>query len=211
MTTHGNFKIMIIDDHPAIISGVKALLALDSRFIVVGEFLETRSIINWNGSSPDLVILDLGLRGLNGEQSLPVLKRKFPNCKVVAYTQIPGRSKRLKELGFDGYVQKADVEPLTDVLLAVLNGEKYFSQDDKQDPTNASLTNEILSKRERSVARRMLRFFSSKQIGEELSIAEVTVETHRKHIKQKLGAKSKSELFDMLKEMGLDQPGDDDE
>ena len=208
---------MIIDDHPIILSGVKTFLSSDNRFEFIGEFTDTRTALNapFNGT-PDLIILDLAMPKIDGERSLAMLKRKFPNCKFLAFTQYENRAKTLKELGFDGYFVKTALDSLNDALLSILNGENYFKNPEKssvgiqEESINTDdYTNfKKLTSREIEVANLMVQNFSNREIGNMMHISETTVETHRKHIKEKMQAKTKSELFAMLRNFGLGEAGE---
>ncbi len=208
MTTEKKYQFIIIDDHPFIRDGIINFISADDRFEAIGEFADTRSVLNssFNGR-PDVIILDLNLPGMDGERSYPLLKNKFPACKIVAFTQYEGRDKELSRLGFDGYIVKSEKDSLLEALISVLNGFKYFKNDDKNNADKFVLSEEMdnflrvkqLTKRELEIARYMMQDFSNKEIGEKIFISESTVETHRKHIKEKLKAKNKRELHAILR------------
>ncbi len=208
MTTEKKYQFIIIDDHPFIRDGIINFISADSRFEAIGEFADTRSVLNstFNGR-PDVIILDLNLPGIDGERSYPLLKNKFPDCKIVAFTQYEGRDKELSRLGFDGYIVKSEKDSLLDALISVLNGFKYFNSNDKinsgipvlSDKMDNFLKVKLLTKREIEIAKYIIQDFSNKEIGEKIFISESTVETHRKHIKEKLKAKNKRELTAILK------------
>jgi len=203
MTTDGKYTFIIIDDHPLIRDGIKNFLAADDSFAFIGEFPDTRSVLNSTfAGKPDVIILDLSLPGIDGEKSFPLLKRKYPECKIVAFTQHEGLGKELKALGFDGYITKNERDLLADALYAVLKGDKYFPDNAKNtavtyaDPDKMDAWSKIrqLTRRELEVAKYMKEGYTNREAAEQLFISEHTVETHRKHIKEKLGVKSKREL-----------------
>lgn len=208
MTTDRKYKFIVIDDHPFIRDGVINFIKADGRFEFIGEFGDTRSLINaiFDGW-PDVIILDLNLPGIDGEKSCPLLKQKFPGCKIVAFTHYEGRGKELEKIGFDGYIVKSEKDSLIEVLLKVLEGEKYFKSSDnnssrdleKFDRLDSFLKVKKLTVREIEVAGYLVQDFSNREISEKMIISESTVETHRKHIKEKLGVKSKREFNAVLK------------
>lgn len=207
------YKFIIIDDHPFIRDGIRNYISAHDSFEFIGEFSETRSVINSTfPGKPDIIILDLNLPGIDGEKSCELLKRKFPDCKVVAFTQYTGRGKELNKLGFDGYLQKSETDSLIEALLSVMKGEKYFKNDDKasaheavtSDKEDAFLKIKQLTPRELEVAKYIVQDFSNRGIGERIFISESTVETHRKHIKEKLKIKNKHELYTVLRSYNFD-------
>ena len=209
MTTEPPYKFIVIDDHPLIRDGIKSYVIAHKGFEFIGEFHDTRSLLNADfRDNPDVIILDLSLPGIDGEKSLPLLKRKYPDCKVVAFTQHEAREKELKKIGFDGYVTKNERDQLVVALHTVLQGKPYFktgvatvqvpAEPEKMD---VYLKFKQLTPRETEVARYMKEDFSNREIAEKIFISESTVETHRKHVKEKLGVKSRRELAAILRNM----------
>ena len=123
MNTDIQYKFIIIDDHPFIRDGIINFIKSHESFEFIGEFGDTRSVLNSTlPNRPDLVILDLNLPGIDGEKSCPLLKQRFPECKIVAFTQYEGREKELVRLGFDGYIVKSEKDSFIEALLTVLKG-----------------------------------------------------------------------------------------
>src|SRR5206468_4047103 len=110
--------------------------------------------------------------------------------------------------GFDGYMIKSEKDSLIDALLDVLKGKKYFPKTDKEIPDDSIFSKASgswsrirqLTPREIEIAKLIVQDYSNREIGEKLFIAEGTVETHRKHIKEKLKYKNRRDLEDMLGE-----------
>lgn len=208
MNTERRYKFIVIDDHPFLRDGIINFIKAHKEFEFIGEFGDTRSVINSGFSDkPDVIILDLNLPGLDGEKSCGLLKQKFSGCKIIAFTLYEGRDKELEKLGFDGYIVKSEKDSLIEALTSVLNGTKYFKHETKTAVHSSQKFNALddflkikdLTPREVEIAKHLLDDFSNREIGEKLTISESTVETHRKHIKEKLGAKSKRELHTILK------------
>lgn len=208
MSINRKYRFIIIDDHPFIRDGIINFIKAHESFEFIGEFSDTRSVLNSPlPGRPDLIILHLNLPGIDGEKSCPLLKQRFPECRIVAFTQYEGREKELIRLGFDGYIVKSEKDSLIEALLTVLQGNKYFkgsyktlSQDsDEPGKMDAFLKIKQLTPREIEVAKYIMQDFSNREIGEKMFISETTVETHRKHIKEKLKAKNKRELYAMLR------------
>ncbi|MBE7169762.1 MAG: response regulator transcription factor [Williamsia sp.] len=210
MTTEQTYKFIIIDDHPLIRDGIRSYIDAHDDFEFIGEFHDTRSVLNAHfRQNPDVIILDLSLPGMDGERALPLLKRKYPGCKIVAFTQHEAREKELRKIGFDGYVTKNERDQLVVALHSVLEGKPYFTSGQPNavqpaaDPEkmDAYLKLKQLTPRETEVAKYMKEDFSNREIAEKIFISESTVETHRKHIKEKLGVKSRRELAALLRKI----------
>ena len=209
MTSEPKYKFIIIDDHPLIRDGIKSYVIAHENFEFVGEFDDAKSVLNADfREKPDVIILDLSLRGMDGDRALPLLKRKYPACKVVAFTQYEAREKELRKIGFDGYITKNERDLLVVALQTVLQGKPYFKssaplQVPSADPEKRDAYQKMtqLTPRETEVAKYMKENFSNREIAEKIFISESTVETHRKHIKEKLGVKSKRELAALLRDM----------
>jgi len=208
MSIKEKYKFIVIDDHPLIRDGIVNFIGANENFEFIGEFSDTRSVLNsFFPGRPDVIILDLNLPGIDGEKSCPLLKQKFPKCKIVAFTHYEGRGKELRESGFDGYVVKSERDLLIEALLTVLDGREYFKNNNAIADIIPTALNKIdsylkiksLTPREIEVAKYIIQDFSNREIGEKISIAESTVETHRKHIKEKLGAKNKRDLYAVLR------------
>jgi DNA-binding NarL/FixJ family response regulator len=202
-----NYRYIIIDDHPTIIEGVKYILSAEDDFRFVAAFTSTRAALNTNFTeSPDVIILDLNMPDLDGEKSYPLLKSKFPSCKILAFTQFSTRSRELRKLGFDGYVTKTDgSDILIHALRSVLNGSNYFSESNKgyvssREETDPFLTIKLLTRRELEISFLVVEGYTNKEIGMRIHIAESTVETYRKRIKAKLKVKSSGEMYLLLKD-----------
>jgi DNA-binding NarL/FixJ family response regulator len=211
MTSDKKYNIILVDDHPYLRDGVRIDIQSDPSFEVIGEFSETRQLLNNDRKlHPDVIILDINLPGLNGIVSCERLRKKYENCKVVALTQYPDLQKELIKAGFDGYVVKTKSEVLLEAIHCVLGGRKFF-HDCKQknvtaDPDDRDSFRNIgkLTEREEEIAQYIANDLSNREIAETLRISENTVKTHRKHIIEKLKQNKPHKIKLLLEEHGLD-------
>lgn len=199
-------RILIVDDHAVLRSGLKLLLAPEQGIEVVGEAGDAfEALAQVRRLRPDLVLLDLSLPGLDGLDLLSRVRAEMPWVKVLVLTMHddPGYLKRALEAGACGYVLKraADVELLA-AIRAVDRGETYVY------PTLvASMVQSFgsasagpadgygaLSQREREVFRLLVLGHTNAEIAQRLGLSVKTVETHRARLMEKLGVRTRAEL-----------------
>lgn len=191
-------RLILIDDHKLILDGISALLESESEIMVVGEFQDARRAIDYlDKNAVDLILTDLDMPQMNGEEVVEFCKAKFPSTKIIVLSMHNEKSviKHLIQLGADGYlVKSAGKEEILKAIRNVHTGSKFFSdevmqsliQEDKiAAPTNDPAL-KILSEREIEVIKHIANGMSSKEIGDQLFISPRTVETHRNNICKKL-------------------------
>ncbi|MEE6031586.1 response regulator [Avibacterium paragallinarum] len=191
-------KILLIDDHPLMRRGIKQLLELDETFEVVGDAGSGAEGINLAlQTSPDLIILDLNMKGLSGIDTLKALREENIDARIIILTVSDAKNDvfALVDAGADGYLLK-DTEP--DLLLRqikrIAQGEVILSdsikdllleQRPEQDPIDA------LTDRELEVLRLIATGLSNKQIAAQLFISEETVKVHIRNLLRKLNVHSR--------------------
>jgi len=192
-------RIVIVDDHPLFRHGLTELISSNGAFTVCGEAStapEALSVVR--KLKPDLVIVDLGLKGPSGIELTKSLRAEFPKLPVLILSMHdePTYAVRSLRAGANGYVTKE--EALGSVLIAlreVIDGRTYLS------PAMASevISNIVVSKaepgahptdsltdRELEILERIGKGEEMKSIAKALNLSPKTVETHRAHIKEKL-------------------------
>lgn len=191
-------KVLIIDDHPLMRRGIKQLIELAEKFVVVGEVGGgNEGIVQALKTEPDLIILDLNMKGLSGLDTLKALRSEGIDARIVILTVSDAKSDvfALIDAGADGYLLK-DTEP--DTLLAqiskIAQGEVILSDSIKnlllerhaaQDPMDS------LTDREMDVLRLIATGLSNKQIAGQLFISEETVKVHIRNLLRKLNVHSR--------------------
>lgn len=191
-------KILIVDDHPLMRQGIHQLLALNPDFKIVGETGDgNEAIALATKLSPDLIILDLNMKGLSGLGTLKALRHEGIDARIIILTVSDLRSDiyTLIDSGADGYLLK-DSEPewLLEQLSNAAKGERVFSEAvknylatryEQKDPFSE------LTERELDVLREVARGSSNKQIATNLHISEETVKVHIRNILRKLNIRSR--------------------
>ncbi|EJF29675.1 MULTISPECIES: nitrate/nitrite response regulator protein NarP [Enterobacteriaceae] len=195
------YQVLIVDDHPLMRRGVRQLLELDSTFTVVGEASSGAEAISLaNRLSPDLILLDLNMKGLSGLDTLNALRRDGISARVVILTVSDARSDifTLIDAGADGYLLKdSDPEVLLQDIHRCLTGEKAFSEQVREYITNRGSERQssdpfaILTERELDVLSEVARGLSNKQIASGLHISEETVKVHIRNLLRKLQVRSR--------------------
>lgn len=211
-------RLVIVDDHPVLRDGLRAVLGPQPGFEVVGEAENAETAYTTcESAKPDIVVLDLSLPGLNGVSVTRNLKRRAPDTRVVMFTVHSGEDFVLEALGAgaEGYVLKQDpVEVLLNGIRAVARGELFISPRLPRSVLQTHLRRrsgmdlrlsplDELSQREREVFDLVIFGFTNEGVGQELGVSVKTVETHRTSINRKLGVHSTADLVRLAARRGL--------
>lgn len=204
------FSILVVDDHPLMRKGIVQLLALEENFEVVGEASNGADAIAMaRTDEPDLILLDLNMKGLSGLDTLRAMRDEEITSRVVILTVSDARQDvvALLKAGADGYLLK-DTEP--EILLAqleeVMNGKQILSEPLRPFLENLYETDhlqeklESLTRREMQILREIAKGLSNKQVASVLHISEGTVKVHVKSLLKKLEAQSRVEAAVMYLE-----------
>ncbi|AJZ90488.1 nitrate/nitrite response regulator protein NarP [Cedecea neteri] len=201
MSEKTRYQVLIVDDHPLMRRGIRQLLELDNTFAVVGEASSGAEAISLaNRLAPDLILLDLNMKGLSGLDTLNALRRDGISARVVILTVSDARSDifTLIDAGADGYLLKdSDPETLLQEIHQCLKGEKAFSDQVREYLNNRGSERQssdpfaILTERELDVLSEVARGLSNKQIASGLHISEETVKVHIRNLLRKLQVRSR--------------------
>ena len=202
-------RILIVDDHPIVRSGLASVLSSQPDFDVVGEASDgQQAVVEASRLAPDLVLMDLRMPVRNGVDASAAILAERPSTRVVVLTTYAsdGEVLRAIEAGAVGYLLK-DVphDELFRALRAVVRGERYLAPAVTerlmarwQQPARATLT-----ERELDVLRCVARGDGNKQIAASLGITEPTVKAHLVHIFDKLGVENRTAAARVAREQGL--------
>lgn len=191
-------SVMIVDDHPLMRNGIRQLLALEPRFRVTAETASGHDAVALaRQNPPDLILLDLKMKGLSGLETFNALRANGILARIVVLTvsDLRGDISALLEAGASGYLLKdSPPEQLLSQIIRVAEGGVAFSA-----PLNALRNNDnwkadpfiILTKREQEVMKEVACGHSNKQIAENLAISEQTVKVHIRNVLRKLNVRSR--------------------
>jgi DNA-binding NarL/FixJ family response regulator len=200
-------RILIADDHKIILDGLRSLLEKNDAFKVIGQAADGLSAVRLAGElSPDLVIMDISLPGLNGIDATRRILETNPRMKIIALSMHKdGRyiAEALK-IGAMGYLLKESAfEELIAAIRAVMKGQCYLSASITDlvikdyirhlEKTDSGIFT-VLTRREREVLQSLSEGLSTKKIAARLEVSVKTVETHRAQIMAKLDIHSIAEL-----------------
>lgn len=204
MNTEPQIRIVLIDDHTLFRSGIKALLARQEDFEVIGEASDGLSGVKLvEQQQPDVVLLDLDMPVMNGREALAQILSSRPDQTVVMLT-VSEDSEDLTEcmrLGARGFLLKnINAEFLVDAIKKAANGDNVFSPEmtarlvqslisPAAPPKNNALSS--LTPRELEILGYLAAGHSNKVIARRLDLAESTIKVHVQNILRKLELSSR--------------------
>jgi DNA-binding NarL/FixJ family response regulator len=198
--------VFLVDDHPVVLAGIRALLSEEPDFELVGEAADGETARQMICSElPDVAIIDISIPKLNGVDLARALHEHCPAVKLLVMTVHEDRAyvRKVLDAGARGYVLKRSVaDDLTRALRAVAEGGLYLDPQvaqialarDGDFDGEARATGEPLSQRETEVLRLTAQGLTNKETAYRLSISMKTVETYKSRAAEKLGLHSRAEI-----------------
>lgn len=190
-------RVILVDDHPIMMDGVKSLLSGEEGIEVVFQADDGKKVFDFllHGEA-DVVITDFNMPGMDGLSLIHAMKKLHPDMKIIVLSMHDEVHlvKEILRAGVQGYVVKKDThKELIQAIREVKDGRIFLSNDinkllmvNLQNPDEGRL----LTDREREILKLIAKEYTNKDIAEELFISERTVETHRKNIFRKTGTTS---------------------
>lgn len=198
-------RVLVIDDHPLLRRGVCQLLALADGFTVVGEAASGREGIELAKQlEPDLILLDLNMKGINGLETLRTLRDMGCDARIILLTvsNAPEDLMAAIRAGSDGYILKDnDPDVILRLIADAMHGQNAISPELASLLANAlreeSMTENrhhaSLTDRELAILKCLAAGKSNKLIARELDIMESTVKVHIRNLLRKLQFRSRVE------------------
>lgn len=192
-------RVMLVDDHPLMRRGINQLLSLEDEFEVVAEASNgTEAIALAHEVEPDMILLDLNMKGMSGLDTLKALRTDGSSATIVILTVSDSAAdiEAIVRAGADGYLLK-DTEPdqLVELLKDAVHGNKAYSDvvaaylRDRQDQTDVF---DLLTEREAQILGEVAKGYRNKQVADRLFISESTVKVHMKSLLKKLRVPSRT-------------------
>ena len=194
-------SLVLIDDHAALREALREALEREDRFRIVGEAGDAMTALKVvKETKPDVVVLDISLPDMGGDQIARMLKRQIPEVRIIAFSMYLAGS-RITDIiksGAMGYVSKTSTKKeLIEGIEAVAAGRTFFCKESSR-VMMQRLAEESgvsqLSVREREVLRLIAQGKRAHAVADQLHISASTVEVHRRNIMRKLGLHNSVEL-----------------
>jgi DNA-binding NarL/FixJ family response regulator len=200
-------RVLIVDDHPITRQGMKALVNQQSNLEVCGEADSAPLALELLGKlQPDLAIIDVSLKTTNGLELTKNIKAHAPNLPILVVSMHDEGlyAERALRAGAMGYVMKQEAgEKVAVAIQHLLRGEIFLSSRMKEKMLHRFVNKkregmvfsiDTLSDREMEVFQLIGNGYSTRQIAQKLGLSSKTIDSHREHLKLKLGLESGAEL-----------------
>ncbi len=211
-----SIRILLVDDHQMMRDGLRSILDLEGDLDVVGEAADGHEALDMARTlQPDVIVMDVGMKGLNGIEATRQIKVENPRANVIGLsTHSDGPYVfSMLEAGASGYVLKdAAVDEMRRAIRSVAAGHHYLcpgvaksvvdSNVRRQSEDRASAYS-LLGSRERQILQLLAEGHTSGEISQQLHIATTTVDSHRRNIMRKLDVHSVAELTKLAVRQGL--------
>lgn len=191
-------RVVIAEDHQALIDGIKLMIEYESDIEVVGEANDGEELIDIvRRKRPDIVLTDIRMPKCDGICATRTIVEKFPKTKIIGFSMFEQTEaiNQMQQAGAKGYILKnSSLKKVLDAIRTVAKGNVFF---DDAITTHDSLTKEeiILSKREKEILQLIGEGKTSQEIADILYIGKTTVDTHRKNIIKKINIHGKTDLI----------------
>ncbi len=210
--------VALADDHPIVLRGLYAVLDAELDITVIGEAGDGREMVELvERLHPDIAVLDLMMPDLDGLEVTRRLRRSAPRTRVIIlsmYADEPHVLEALR-LGAWGYILKGTSTSLIiSAVREVMAGQRYLSPQLSERAVEVYIQRgeeaarerdryQLLTAREREVLHLIAQGASNSKIAQRLSISPRTAETHRTHLRRKLGLKTQAEIVRYSLKRGL--------
>ncbi|QDY68855.1 response regulator transcription factor [Qingshengfaniella alkalisoli] len=201
-------RVLIVDDHPMVAEGVRAILETYDDINIVGTLTTGREAVqSVPDLRPDVILMDLNMPDIGGLTATEMILERAPDMRILILSMHDTAEYISTALshGALGYVLKdVPTEEIKTAIDTVMRGDRYLCTG-----ATASLApktadgREPLTSREQTVLLQLAQGRSNKEVAAELDISIRTVETHRKNIKRKLGISSTAGLTRYALEHGV--------
>ncbi len=206
-------KIIIADDHILFVDGLCILLEEIGDIEIIAAVNNGRQLIDClHNMRPDIVLMDLNMPGLDGIETLKIMKDKFPLANVIVLTSYYHQEliRDLKSYGARGFLLKSSsVSLLKEAMYEVAGGGLWFTDEAIPEQSDSPyfiddfMKKYQLTKREVEIIKMVASGQSTKEIAGQLFISEFTVNAHRRNISRKINIHTPVGLLNFAKEQGL--------
>ena len=199
-------RILSVEDHPVFREGLATIISFEPDMLLVARASNAvEAVAEFRHHRPDVTLMDIGLPGANGTDTLIAIRGEFPEARIIMLTtsDCDGDIQRALRAGASGYILKSmHMDELLSVIRSVHAGRRQIP------PEVAArlaehLGDEDLTARELDVLRLIRDGYRNKQIADQLSISENTVNFHIKNLVDKLQANDRTHAVTIALRRGL--------
>ncbi len=188
-------RVALAEDQRMVREALGALLAREPDIEIVGEAASgPEALALAQAGRPDVLVLDIGLPGMDGIEVARAVRERLPTVKVLALSvHTDHRVREMLEAGAVGYVDKSSaLKELVQAIRLAMQGKIYLSPQVTREALGTGKT--AISRREREVLALLADGKRSHEIAERLNISIATVDVHRRNIMRKLGLHTVADL-----------------
>lgn len=203
-------KLILVDDHQLVRTGIANLLAGEVGFEIIGEASDAKDLFELlKKSQPDITVLDIALPGMSGIEITKKLHNEYPGIRILILSMHTSEEFIFNAInsGARGYLPKnTSRKELIEAIYAIHRGEEFFAESisnvilksyikkAKSDSTEDENNESLLSKREIEVLKLFAEGMTNQEIADKLFISIRTVESHKNHIMARLELKTTVDL-----------------
>lgn len=202
----GPIRVLCVEDHPLVRKGIASMLANETDIELVAEADNGRDAVQlFRRLQPDVVLMDLRMRDLDGIETTRAIRDEFPNARVIALTSFGGDQDiyRALEAGVRGYLLKETAHTeVVDAIRRVHAGKRLMPQD-VAERLSEYFPQVLLTSRETRVLELVAKGLGNREIAQELGTASGTVKMHVQNVLDKLGASDRTHAVTIAIRRGI--------
>lgn len=208
-------KILIIDDHPLVIDGIRTMLSDEPYLHIEAAAKNAKDALNFltDAAPVDVILLDINLPDIDGLRLCELIREKNKTVKIIGLTYVneAGIITQLIRKGANGYLLKnMEREELIEAINKVMEGSIYLSK-----AANEKILQQLqglalpqngipaLTRREKEILQLLYEGMTSHEIAAKLFLSYYTVDTHRKNMLQKFNVHNTQSLLNIVRELGV--------